>query len=313
MPPKKHLVLDPQSGQIVVREGDGANNADFPQALSHLSVINGHVSVYCTQETTAAELNRPAQIFEVRHGGAALFRDTRSAVEQLQGQYAKDGTGYVAVGGSPKLVKWLLKKRGFKVVTVNVSKVAPGMSPTPDFLKYLEVKLTKLGNPARIVVMDFADTGGSLIQLKADVARLREDKDIRTVAVGTSDKFNASYNAANKAKIDVVLVGIPNLSKALTEQQLKLHILGRNKEKNEYESWSKEQSTVLAGKAGKGSSIKQDTTLSAHYQTQKAIMPQVIDLPELVFLVEDLFGEHDDSSSSGEGTSTGADDDDDFK
>ena len=305
---KKHLVLDPESGFIAAR--DGAPDNAFPVALTSPLVFAGIVKVHCAEGTSSADLAGPARTFDIRLGRAALFRDTRSAVQQLQELYAKDGTGYIAVGGSPKLVKWLLKQRGFSVVTVNASGVALDKSATGEFTAYLGRKLDKLGAPARYVVMDFADTGASLIKLKADIQALRPSAEVRAVAIGTSPEFNASKNADNKARIDTVLAGIPDLQKALHEQSLKLYVLGRNKVKNDYATWSTERSKALAGAPESGSGIKA-TTLHAHYQAQKTALPPLIDLPEVDVKFEDLFDEASDSEYES-GSASGSDGDDFF-
>lgn len=303
MPPIKHLILDKDSDLIAVRDGAGALDSKYRERKSSRSFFGGLVPVYCETDTTSEKFEDALKVLTSRMGKGKLFQDVRSAVGQLQEMYGKGGTGYIAVGGSPKLVKWLLKKRGFAVVTVNVSGVGATGARTEEFTEYLRRKIAKLGSPDRYVLMDFADTGVSLIKLKQDVLELVGGKSVSAVAVGTSHEFHATKNQTNKMQIDKILTGIPDLTKALTEQTIKLYVLGRNKEKNPYATWSFAQGDKLAGAPEAGSGIKA-STLSEHYQSQKASIPRLMELDLIEINIESLI--EDDTSDSGSDTGSGS-------
>ncbi|WP_233857418.1 hypothetical protein [Paraburkholderia sp. HD33-4] len=286
--PKKHLVLEQSSGQIVVHDGNRPAESEYSETFRDPNVFFGRVPIYDVKGTKPETRRSAIADFLHRMGYAKLFGDTCSAVQQLIQKCGEDGVGYIAVGGSPKLVKWLLKYRGFKVVTVNVSEVSKvelEHAPTSDFKRYLARKLEKLGNPGRYIVLDFADTGDSLIKLKRDVKDTLEQAgrsaEVLAVAVGGSPKFFSEKNTTKREQI-IVLDGIPDLTEVLHKQLLKNYILGRNKAKNPYATWSEEQSKKLEVPTQAG--IKDHT----HYQTMKTALPKLIGMGRIQVDIVDL-------------------------
>jgi hypothetical protein len=283
--PRFHLVLDTETAIIMAQ--DAQPQAPYTDARTHPELFSSLVNIWCNPLTTTIEFNAAVAVFAARLNRAPLVRDVASAVQQLQQYSGKTGCGYIALGGSPKLVKWALKAHGFTVCTVNASKVTEGTKRTPQFETYLERKLSKLGTPATYVVMDFADTGASLRQIKKDVSDLRPHARVLAVAVGNSPGFLAESKPEFRAGIDHVLTGIPDLTKALHEQTLKFYVLGRNKQKNDYATWNDTQSTQLDTTKTAGNKLPNN----ALFQQQKVLMPKVLMLPEVTVKFDDLFDE----------------------
>ena len=275
--PKFFLALSDDIGQISCSD----KKPEGFLAKTHKGVFDGLVTIWCAPSISVKKLEEAGRLFAVRTGRKELFRDVQSAVEQLAAKYDRDGTGYIALGGSPKIVKWLLKKRGFNVVTVNVSAVPSEGAASAEFTTYLTRKLDKLGAMAKLVVLDYADTGASLVKIKADVKAIRPSAHVTAVAVGKSPTYS-NGDISRSGQIDV-LTGVPTLQKDLHEQRLKFYILGRNKIKNPYATWSAETGARLDDSL---MAKKSDGTNTSFYQNQKADFAKVIDLPLLEVSVD---------------------------
>lgn len=284
MPPRKHLRYDEQRRMIVAADGPRPTDPYYNRQWRHndfhkswIPIHHGNRANEYSIQHVVGEWNNYQQNYQ------PLLRDARHAVCQLRQFYEEDGgTVYIAVGGSPKLVKWQLKHDGFKVAAVNASGIA-GPKPTDEFQEYLGRKLRRFSDQQRFVIMDFADTGSSLITLKRDVqnildtqqkADLRSDHKVIAVAVGYDPRFKSKKNEANRQGIETI-ENIPDLNQAMLQQTLKLHVLGRRKEKNPYDNWSKEKKPYdwsndplrRAIEPERGSSIK--APVHEHYQKQK--------------------------------------------
>jgi hypothetical protein len=91
------------------------------------------------------------------------------------------------------------------------------------------------------------------------------------------------------------ILSFSSLKKALNEQQLKNHGLGRNKEKNPYASWNNTTAAQLDMSPMKG--------MHAHefYQQQKSLLKAALQLPVLNVEVGNLLPQEEDLGfSSGE-------------
>jgi hypothetical protein len=258
----------------------------------------GQVPVYYKESPQSNNLQEAAKVFKTRAQYSELIKDTKHAVTQLKdwktdlsSEPNNTGPGVLALGASPKLVKWALKDQGFKVATVNASKIKPGMVPTQEFNEYLARKLGKLGQADSVILMDFADSGGSLLKIKEDVKALRRNgtvepaettETVHTVALGTSPGFHGEANEANKALIDKVVTDIPNLQHDLDKQRLKNFVLGRNKQKNDYDSW---KNTTAATRDERMINGKRSHEL---YQQQKTLLRQALGLDVLNVKTEDF-------------------------
>jgi hypothetical protein len=178
-------------------------------------------------------------------------------------------TSIVSIGMSPKLVKWRLKKMGRNVVTINVSGVKQGDMASRAFLVYLGKKLAKVPNDHQIILIDYADKGHALYQIKRDIQALRKNAgardDVKTVAVGSGPELNNSENVERKKDIHCIIPA-GELQGMLFTQTVKFYV-GRNKPKNEYKSWSED-------------ARKTPDPSSQHFQAQKAAFSAVMTDPK---------------------------------
>ncbi|MGD1926355.1 MAG: hypothetical protein ACFB03_19535 [Paracoccaceae bacterium] len=238
--PDAHLFYDSESGLVIFRDEPPAAGLKKHENKA----ICYFAPLFYDGVVPNATLDMAWRIFFARQGG--LVEEVRDAANQLArlDESAAPNTGYVALGASPKLVKWALKSLGKPICTVTVSGIKKGVPPSEAFLSYLQGKISKLGDCEKIVVFDFADTGASLLKIKEDIESTCEKMGRRvpvmTAALGTSPQFHGTKNAENKAAINFEVRSIPNLQQALYKQNTK-GSLGRNKVKNAYDGWSDER------------------------------------------------------------------------
>jgi hypothetical protein len=299
--PRQYLVHNRDTNLIEVADIKPASHTDERRSQD---VIGGVVPVFCEPDVHADNFNAAIKMFNTRVKNNELIADVNSAILQLEEweprlseEENNERPAILALGASPKMMKWALKDRGFKVATINASSIPREGAPTPDFKNYVDRKLQELGEPKSVIVMDFADSGASLLKIRDDVKALRGAArlTVRTVALGTSPAFESSKNEANRKLIDKVVEGIPSLETSLNEQQLKNHGLGRNKEKNHYATWNNTTASKLDMRPMKG--------MPAHefYQQQKLLLKAAMQLPVLNVEVDNLLPQQEDLGfSSGE-------------
>ncbi|WGG49421.1 hypothetical protein [Rugamonas sp. DEMB1] len=292
--PRQYLVHNKATNLIEVADIKPASHTDERKSQD---VIGGVVAVFCEPGVHADEFSAAIKMFNTRCEHKELIENVNSAISQLEEWEPRldeiesnERPAVLALGASPKLVKWALKDRGFKVATINASSIPREGAPTPDFNNYVDRKLQKLGDPKSVIVMDFADSGASLLRIRDDVRTLRDDPrvTVRTVALGTSPAFKSSKNEANRELIDKVVGDIGTLETSLNEQRLKNHSLGRNKAKNYYATWNKADASKLETGSMKG--------MPAHefYQQQKLLLKAAMQLPVLNVEVDNLLPQQDE-------------------
>ncbi|MBP5943291.1 MULTISPECIES: hypothetical protein [unclassified Pseudomonas] len=199
---------------------------------------NIHFTGYCFpvwfDKDDKAALDQIKPLIKVRSD--PLLKDVEVVCDQLIAKYP--GSGFLSLGASPKLVKWRMKQKGVTVKAVNVSSIAIGATPSLAFTTYLNGKLPTLPKDKPIVVFDFTDSGASLYQVKRNVQALVPGTEVKTVAVGHSEKLLKGINRTYKDDLDHIFnETIPTLSRLLFTQSTK-GTLGRAKPKNPYGSWA---------------------------------------------------------------------------
>ena len=239
------------------------------------SLFQSGVPVWCTSGDSRENIKKAVNVFTARQR-TALITDVKSATHQLTQLFNANGTAFLSIGGSPKLVKWLLKKQGFQVVTINVSTVSDKVTRSAEFEEYLERKLTKCGSATTFVLIDFADTGVSLYRLKRDVQDLRPNANVETVAIGKSEKLDKRENQIYKNDLRLIVTGIPTLQDDLDKQRLKNSVVGRNKVKNPYATWSKSNVEFDQSRM-----VGTSKTFHKHFQKVKSYFPEALAAPLL--------------------------------
>jgi hypothetical protein len=221
----RYLVYESASDEIVV-----AN--EKPQGFTgttHQELVGNLVSVWHAPAVSGETILVAIRILLARMRGFP-FAEVNSAVEQIVSKYLPNQYSFMALGASPKLIKWVLKRKGYNAVAISVSKVTAKAKPTGEFLEYVKRKLAKITNN-NIVLMDFVESGESLVEVKSVLSGLWKRGVVAAVALGTGSKFEP--DGAYAAKIDYVVKNIPNLTKGFEMNTYK-QILGRNKDMRDY-------------------------------------------------------------------------------
>jgi len=158
------------------------------------------------------------------------YDEINSAADQIVSRYSPQQYSFLALGASPKIIKWILKKKGYNVAAIGVSKVKGGVLPTEEFIKYVDGKLQKITNN-NIVIMDFVEKGESLVQIKKVVSGLWKRGAVVAVALGTGAEYNAQGPYA--ASIDFIVQNIPDLT-VVFEKNIFKETFGRAKHMRDY-------------------------------------------------------------------------------
>ena len=146
------------------------------------------------------------------------------------------GTIIMAIGASPKLVKWRLKQMGRVTHTLNVSGVKVNKTRSVHFEQYLRQKLNRIATNSHVLLLDFADTGQALIKIKSDIEELRGDLRVQTFGMYAVRPSKLEDQEVFD-KVDFKVIPGRTFLPLLQMQAVKV-FLGRNKPKNMYSDWS---------------------------------------------------------------------------
>ena len=263
----QYLIYDEASSTVQLRDSKPvACTAPFKERFVSMALI----TIWYPSTVDTAVVRQAARIFAERTQ-FTLLADVQSAMNQIVEVGGKEAV-YVCLGASPKLVKWLLKLRGFTVHTLNVSGITLKGARTADLEEYIRRKLEKYEN-RKFVLIDFADSGVSLYKLKRDLTDILKPDEVLTVALGCSPALNKEINATYKGDLSRIVTGIPTLQDMLEKQSTK-EMFGRNKVKNPYSNWAIDTAKTLDGS-------------SAKFQQAKAVLPSAMALGPLKITEDD--------------------------
>jgi hypothetical protein len=217
----KYLVL---RGEHIEISGD---HQGLTKCKRCLPILRGLVPVWY-HNGDEHRVAREAGIFALRVFVAPWVREIDCVIRTLQTKYG-DNAGYIALGASPKLIKWEMKARGLPVCAVNASRGEQSYEPSKEFQEYLERKLQKLGERQPYVLIDFVHTGRSLHFMKQCVSSLRPQATVYSVATGI-------WASAVVHPVDFE-INVLKLQNALRTLGTK-HLLGRHKPRNPVDCWS---------------------------------------------------------------------------
>lgn len=258
------------------------------------------ISIWFSDETHRNDATRTLDLIITSIGRPELIREARYVADKLCVRFP--AAGFMALGASPKIVKWALQTKGAITTTINASRIKVGVAMTLDFKTYLKRKLQKLAGKQQIIVMDYADSGASLFKIKQDVLACCEEMPvfqgtvIATTAVGASDVLEKGCNATYKGDIDYIFTEeeIPTLRQLLYTQSLKA-IIGRAKNKMEYENWKESERT-----RGEG---------FGSYSYNRTVYRQILSLPDQLITTEDFNSLFPETDSDDDDFSFDSDDD----
>jgi hypothetical protein len=225
----KYLILREEHIEI------STDHVGLNQRSYHPVLFGGAIPVW-HRRGYRTRVPHEAAIFADRVAMGPYVKEIDTLISRLRQRFG-DSAGYIAVGASPKLVKWEMKARHLPVCALNVSRGLHGFDPTADFEAYLKRKLDKLGPRSTYVVMDFVNTGTTLQHIRGIVRRMRPTADVFMAAIGTARDGCANVADFRSAP--------PNLSQGLFDRATK-HFLGRHKPRNHLDSWSAEQNRTSA-------------------------------------------------------------------
>jgi len=283
-----YLVYDPDRNDLLIvseKSGSATDNAVF-------SVAGYQLNVWYDPQHLQTIKTDVIPLLQIRSN--PITKDVELLTDTLMQRYP--GSGFISLGASPKLLKWRMRQKFAIIRTVNASKIEAGADPTPAFIEYLKGKLSVLPADKPIVVLDFADSGVSLYQIKRAIQSIRPDAAIKTVAVGHSEKLLKESNKAYKDDLDRIFnEEIPSLSSSLFKQATK-NTLGRSKVRNPYATWSLNsrqadatQAKYRSAKArylgafAKGRFTLSESDLLGILETMEAENPAVVDDEEDAF------------------------------
>lgn len=195
-------------------------------------LLGGLIPIWHRPQVPAATVLLAVRVLLMRMKGFP-FDDINSAVTQITSKYLPNQYSFLALGASPKMIKWVLKRKGYNTVAISVSKVTAEKPPTVEFIEYLKRKLQKVTNN-NIVLLDFVESGESLVVIKSILAKLWLRGVVAAVALGTGTKFKPDGEFAKG--IDYVVQGIPMLKSGFEANKYKA-MLGRSKDMRDYATY----------------------------------------------------------------------------
>lgn len=271
--PKRYLYIDLDSQEL--RAQDERPVDPYSVEYKDRRILGGFCSIWLhkqMQESTAYDV---IALYMARCEIREYLSDINSIVNQLREYSSNDTVGYITIGESPKLIKWKMKIDGFNVITLSVSGIKLLASRTEDFTAYLTEKLNRLSGCGSFVIIDFADTGASLLRIKADIEELREGSKVVMVAIAYRGSIDAKFAGRENVK---VIVGTDKFFLDLHRQHIKLYVTGRHKAKNDYGTWSTEKHRELyAGEPGAGDHV--------FFETKKPLLRRALNMVAISILL----------------------------
>jgi hypothetical protein len=195
----------------------------------HIDFMFGQVPVWHEQGLSAETVLLAIRVLLARKTDFP-FNEITSAVTQIVSKYPPNNYAFVALGASPKMVKWILKQKGYQTVSINVSKVSSNATPPQEFEVYVRRKLNKI-TKNHMVLFDYVNKGESMAEIKLYLSRLWNKGQIMAVALGLGPDYVPNSKYAQQ--IDYVVAGIPTLTKEFHANTYK-QILGRSKDMRDY-------------------------------------------------------------------------------
>lgn len=226
----KYLVYDLETDQI------NAASTKPPGYVStkHPELLQGLLPVWHASPVNPELVVQAIRVLLVRIKDFP-FAEVNSAVSQIVTRYRPNEFSIAALGASPKFIKWILKQKGYNTVAISVSKVKGDVEPTKEFIEYVERKLGKISNN-NIALLDFVDSGESIVQIKTILSKLWKKGRVDAVALGVGAKFKPEGSYA--PSIDFIVKNIPELTKGFQGVSYK-NQLGRAKDMVDYATFPK--------------------------------------------------------------------------
>lgn len=239
-----YLVYDSASDEIIVADTKPPGYT----SMRHLELIFNQVPVWHEPGLPVGTVLLAIRVLLTRKNEFP-FAEINSAVAQIVAQYHPDEYAFVALGASPKMIKWILKRKGYETVSINVSKVHSNVGTTKEFELYVRGKLDRI-RKNKIVLFDYVNSGEGVAEIKTYLSRLWNKGPIMAVALGVGPKFQPG--GAYAQQIDYIVLGIPELTKGFEALTYK-KILGRNKVQRDYATYP---NIVPIGKVFDGDKVR---------------------------------------------------------
>lgn len=202
--------------------------------------IDNKVGVWAKVEVLTNAHEERMRVFMSLSNCAEYIKESNQAVMWLGTEIGDwNNKCIIALGASPKLLKWTMKAKGWPVVNVNISgmsDVSPDIKINEDLKAYLLRKFEKFPNATEYIVIDYADTGTSLVVMQGIIKSIKgENWPVKLFATGIGPKFKEANAKRTDDKITKVH-GLKEMTGALRFQHLK-KMVGRPKPKNPVTSW----------------------------------------------------------------------------
>lgn len=227
----KFLVFHAESDQVV--PADDKPHHFVP--IYDLQLMCGKVAVWADPSVSADLVRNAINVFLIRIDSEYPMNELASAVNQIVTRYPLGSHSIVALGASPKMIKWMLKRLGYDTIAISVSKVRATSDSTPEFREYVQGKLSKVKRQ-NLVVIDFVLEGEGLVRIKQYLMQLWNPGQVIAVALGAGTKFKK--DGANAPHIDFIIEGIPELTMKFEANQFKTK-MGRSKDMLDYSTYPK--------------------------------------------------------------------------
>jgi hypothetical protein len=189
----------------------------------HNELLSRQVPVWYPQSAPVADVQRATHTFIVRTSKTFPFDEIHDAVWQILNRYSPSLYSFLALGASPKPIKWVMRRQGVDVVAFSVSKVAANVPVTDALLQKLQLKLAKIVHN-NIVVLDYTHSGEGLVVIKRLVAQHWKRGIVAAVSLGRGPDMKAAFIG----EIDYFVQGTPNLTTCFENNTFK-KALGRAK------------------------------------------------------------------------------------
>lgn len=181
----------------------------------------------------------------VTTAGRQKLHSIQLAADAINKQFSHPQIVFIALGQSPKPIKWILEYTHLRrVMTINVSNIQKNDVPSKQFLEYITKKLSVYCNydpPLTFMLIDFADKGESLINmrsiLKAQILRVcRNCKHEIDAAGWVLEKTTQQKLLDNKVKIIDTKNG--SAFESYLHFQKGKEVFSRSTNKNPLSTWS---------------------------------------------------------------------------
>jgi hypothetical protein len=200
----RYLVYD-QNQRLVNVMADKPNAATLQ--YSDPSLLSGQIPVWYPQGTPLIDVQKAVRVFIVRTSTSFPFDEIHEAVGQILGRYNPSFYSFLALGASPKPIKWVMRRQGVDVVAFSVSKVAAGIAVTAALQQKLQQKLAKL-QFNNVVVLDYTHSGEGLVTIKNLVAQSWQRGIVAAVSLGRGPAMTEAFTQ----QINYFVQGTPRLT-----------------------------------------------------------------------------------------------------